>query len=515
MKDGGNAFDAAVAVAAALAVVEPYNSGLGGGGFFLLHRASDRHEVVADARETAPLAATADMYLDARGNVIAAKSIDGPLAAAIPGTPAALEHLATRYGRLPLAVTLAPAIRLAREGFAAGETYQRLAKFRLQALRASPAAAQTFFVNGESPPPGYIVRQPELANTLEQIATHGAKAFYTGAIARALVNGVRAGGGIWNDEDLARYKVVERTPLIGYYHNIRVVSVPPPSSGGTVLVEMLSILEGLNLAAMDVITQKHMLIETMRRAYRDRAEYLGDPAFVDVPVERLTSKSYAATLRNDIHPSRATPSNSLSPTLQKAAGENTTHFSILDSEGNRVAATLSINTSFGSAFMPAGTGVLLNNEMDDFVAAPGKPNAYGLVGGSANAIAPGKRPLSSMTPTFLEAPDRVAILGTPGGSRIISMVLLGALDFAEGRGPESWVTPPRFHHQFLPDVVEFERGALTDIEQAGLKRHGHQLKELERTYGNMHAILWDKKANRVHAASDPRGEGSAVVSGRN
>jgi gamma-glutamyltranspeptidase/glutathione hydrolase len=251
----------------------------------------------------------------------------------------------------------------------------------------------------------------------------------------------------------------------------------------------------------------------MRRAYSDRAEYLGDPAFVKMPIARLTSKPYAKRLRADISDHAATASAMLRPlvTLPKAAGENTTHFSILDHEGNRVAATVSLNTPFGSAFMPVGTGVLLNNTMDDFVAAPGVPNAYGLVGGVANAIAPGKRPLSSMTPAFLETKDRVAILGSKGGSRIISQVLLAALDFAAGRYPEFWVSAPRYHHQYLPDVLQAERDALTDIEYAALKKIGHNIEILDSRYGNMHAILWDKHTGRVSAASDPRGEGAAIV----
>ncbi|MGQ0657255.1 MAG: gamma-glutamyltransferase [Chromatiales bacterium] len=508
---GGNAFDAAVAVAATLAVVEPFNSGLGGGGFFLVHRAAGAHEVVIDARETAPLAASQDMYLDAQDRLIPRASIDGALAAAIPGIPAALEHLSTHYGRLPLASTLAPAIRLAREGSATGRAYQRLAAARLQALRASPAAAAIFLRNGAVPPPGHPLTQSELAATLERIAAEGARGFYTGDLAARLVEGVRAAGGIWSEADLKGYRVIERAPLVGHYHGVRIVSVPPPSSGGTVLIEALNILEGLNLEAMDLITRKHMLIESMRRAYADRAGYLGDPAFVAAPIKRLTSKSYAATLRDGIDAGRATPSETLAVPPREAAGANTTHFSILDAEGNRVAATLSLNLPFGSGFVPAGTGVLLNDEMDDFVAAPGTPNAYRLVGGRANAIEPGKRPLSSMTPTFLETPDRIGILGTPGGSRIISMVLLAALDFADGHGPESWVAVPRMHHQFLPDTVEFEPGTLSEIEQAGLKRRGHSLTPVDRRYGNMQAILWDRAARRVQAAADPRGEGAAVI----
>jgi gamma-glutamyltranspeptidase/glutathione hydrolase len=383
-------------------------------------------------------------------------------------------------------------------------------------VRQSPAAAETFLVNGNAPAPGYVIRQMELANTLERIAAEGASAFYRGDIARRLVDGVRAAGGIWTDDDLETYHVIERRPLVGQFHDVRVVSVPPPSSGGTVLLEALNIIEGFEFDPRQPAQRKHLIVEAMRHAYRDRADYLGDADFVDVPVARLTSKDHAATLRARIRPGRTTPSASLPPPTVSARrqGENTTHFSILDTEGNRVAATLSINTPFGCACMPAGTGVVLNNEMDDFAAAPGQPNAYGLVGDDANAIAPGKRPLSSMTPTFVESADRVGILGTPGGSRIISMVLLGVLDFAAGNEPKSWVSRPRFHHQYLPDRIDAEEGAFNDIELAALRRWGHEVSIVGRPYGNMQAILWDRPSGRVRAAADPRGEGAAVVSSR-
>ena len=510
---GGNAFDAAIAVAAALAVVEPYSSGLGGGGFFLLHRAADGKEVMIDGRETAPQAASADMYLDAGGKVEPKKSRDGALAAAIPGIPAALDHLARHYARLPLARDLAPAIKLAREGFAVTDRYRLLTGFRTALLRQSPTAAAVFLSAGEVPPVGQTIVQPDLAVTLEAIAKRGAAGFYRGSVAQHLVDGVRAVGGIWTLDDLARYRVIERRPIIGHYRGMRVVSVPPPSSGGVLLIEMLNILAHYDLTALDDITRKHLIVEAMRRAYRDRAVYLGDPAFFKVPVAWLTAMSYADRLSASIHLDRATPSASLpAPPLEpKKEAYNTTHFSIIDTEGNRVSATLSINLPYGCGVMPPGTGVILNDEMDDFSAKPDTPNAYKLIGGKANAIAPGKRPLSSMTPTFVETSDRIGILGTPGGSRIITMVLLGVLDFAAGHGPASWVRVPRFHHQYLPDVIQFETGGLTDIEQAGLRRKGHALKSVGRAYGDMQAVEWDRRKGEVMAASDPRGEGSAIV----
>lgn len=510
---GGNAFDAAVAVSAALAVVEPYSSGIGGGGFWLLHRASDGFETMLDGRERAPLAATRTMYLDAKGEVIADLSMDGALAAGIPGEPAALAHLAETYGRLPLSRSLAPAIRYAREGYVVDEYYRRLAEFRLAALNKSPEAARIFLVKGTLPEPGYRILQPDLAITLEALAREGHAGFYQGEVAKRLIKGVRAAGGIWTHQDLSDYRVVERDPIRGDYQGIKITTAAPPSSGGVVLVTMLNILAGYDLAAMNETTRTHVIVEAMRRAYRDRAEYLGDPDFVTMPIARLTHPFYAEGLRAAIRLDRATPSAALPGAQPTVDGPHTTHFSILDSKGNRVAATLSVNYPFGAAMVVPGTGVLLNDEMDDFSAKPGVPNAYGLVGAEANAIAPGKRMLSSMTPTFMETADRVAILGTPGGSRIISMLLLGGLEFAAGKPAQAWVTRPRFHHQYLPDVIQFEPGALDAQLQEDLRALGHQLSEQDSRYGNMQAVLWDKRSGKVEAASDPRGVGAAEVRG--
>ena len=510
---GGNAFDAAVAVSAALAVVEPYSSGLGGGGFWLLHRAADGLEVMVDGRERAPLAAHRDLYLDAEGEVVHDGSMNGPLSAAIPGEPAALDHIALRYGKLPLADSLAPAIRLARAGFAVEEHYRRMAGFRLEVMARYPETARILLDLGAVPEAGILIVQEDLARTLEALAEEGADGFYRGAVARRLVAGVRAAGGIWTLEDLERYRVVERAPVRFRYRDLEISSAAPPSSGGVALATMLQILEGYDLASLDQATRTHLVIEAMRRAYRDRAEYLGDPDFVAMPLDRLTSPDYAAGLRASIRADRATPSADLPGEAGTGGGHHTTHFSILDREGNRVAATLSVNYPFGSGFIVPGTGVLLNDEMDDFSAKPGVPNAYGLVGAEANAIAPGKRPLSSMSPTFVTASDRVAILGTPGGSRIITMVLLGILEIADGTGPEAWVARPRFHHQFLPDRVEYEVEALSDDLVKALEARGHRLEPVARPYGNMQAVLWDRRAGRVQAASDPRGLGTAEVHG--
>jgi len=512
LEDGGNAFDAAVAVTAALAVVEPYSSGIGGGGFWLLHRAEDGRQIMVDGREKAPALAHRRMYQDSEGNVNRGASLAGPLAAGIPGVPAGMVHLAQRYGRLTLERSLAPAIRYAEEGFRVSARYQKLAGYRLECLRSNPGAADIFLDDGHIPQIGFEVVQPDLARTLRLIAAQGNDGFYRGELAERMVMAVRGAGGIWSLQDLRDYRVVERRPIVTYYGDMRVVSAPPPSSGGVVLAQALEILTHFDLQSMDSVSRKHHVIEAMRRAYRDRAVYLGDPDYYPVPVRRLLDRDYLHGLAMGIRADRASTSAELgdTPGLTQA-GADTTHFSLMDAEGNRVAATLSVNLPFGACFVAPGSGVLLNDEMDDFSIKAHTPNAYGLVGDEANAIEGGKRPLSSMTPTFVETEDRAAILGTPGGSRIISMVLLAVLDFAAGSKPRSWVGLPRYHHQYLPDEVQYEQNGLTVRERLGLQRLGHRLQEKSRRYGNMHAILWDRKENRVYAASDPRGEGLARI----
>jgi gamma-glutamyltranspeptidase/glutathione hydrolase len=504
---GGNAFDAAVAVSAALSVVESFGSGIGGGGFFLVHRAADDYDVMIDARELAPGAADRDMYLDAAGNPIAGASRDGALAAGIPGLPAGLVHLAERYGVLPLSISLQPAIRYAREGFPAYADY--LERLRRRAPAMNDAARQVLLPGGQLPPEGELVIQADLAVTLEEIARQGAPGFYAGRIADRLVAGVRAGGGIWTLADLESYEVLERTPLSGRYHGAEIVTAPPPSSGGVALLDMLNMLSGYELAALDPVSRTHLLTEVMRRAYRDRAEFLGDPDFVDVPVDRLTHPYYAAGQRATIRLDRATSSDELPGILPDSSGggDQTSHFSVLDQAGNAVAATQSINFSFGSGYMPAGTGVILNNEMDDFSIKPGVPNGYGLVGATANAIAPRKRMLSSMTPTLLMSDRGMALLGTPGGSRIITMVLLASLAWIEGGDADAMVAVPRIHHQYLPDVIEYEEAALDSAAIAALQGLGHSLRRVGRDYGDMHVVTWDFATGDVEAASDPRGIG--------
>jgi gamma-glutamyltranspeptidase/glutathione hydrolase len=509
---GGNAFDAAVAVSAALAVVEPSSSGLGGGGFYLLHRQADGYETMVDAREKAPGAASRDMYLDKAGNVINDASIDGPLAAAIPGEPAAFEYLARKYGKLTLKQSLQPAIRLAREGFPLYARLQGGIRFKRDRMLKSADAAKVFLTaDGGVPELGAIIKQPDLANTLEAIANQGAKGFYEGRVAADLVSGVRAGGGIWTLQDLAAYRVVERKPLIGEYHGARIVSASPPSSGGIAVIDALNILSGFELHKVDPATRKHLIIESMRRAYRDRAIYLGDPDFVKMPLAQLMNLDYAAGQRSSIRADKAMPSNMLPGIESEPGGMQTTHFSVLDADGNRVAATISINLFFGTGYVPPKTGVLLNNTMDDFSIKPGQPNEFGLVGARANAIAPNKRSLSSMSPTFVETSKGLMIVGSPGGSYIISMVLLGTLNYLDGMSAADVVKYPHYHHQYLPDEVDYEAGALSDSEIKELEGMGHSLKLSGRRWGNMQVITWDFASGKVEAASDPRGEGEGMV----
>jgi gamma-glutamyltranspeptidase/glutathione hydrolase len=510
LEHGGNAFDAAVAISATLAVVEPYSSGVGGGGFWLLHRADDGKQILIDGREVAPQRAHRDMYLDGQGNVQAQQSMDGALAAAIPGLPAALTHLAKHYGKLPLKESLQPALRAAREGFVVTAHYRRMAEFRLAVLRASPAASAIFLHNNAVPPLGHKIVQTDLARTLEMVAEKSAAGFYQGETAQQLINGVTAAGGLWTLEDLKNYQIKQREPIVSEYRGYRIVSAPPPSSGGVALAQMFNMLSQFDKTKMEPVQRKHILIESMRRAYRDRAEFLGDPDVVKVPVATLISREQAEDLASTISFEHATDNKNLRPVAPPPQGNHTTHFSILDKAGNRVAATLSINYPFGSGFVAPGTGVLLNDEMDDFVAKPGVANAYGLVGAQANAIAPGKRMLSSMTPTFVEGKDKVAILGTPGGSRIITMVLQGILGVIEGQAAGQIVAQPRFHHQYLPNVVQYETGAFSPEEMTELQRFGHVL-QLEQPYGNMQIVIWDKQTQTVSAASDPRGEGQVLV----
>jgi gamma-glutamyltranspeptidase/glutathione hydrolase len=503
---GGNAFDAAVAVAATLSVVEPQSSGIGGGGLFLVRRVSDGKETMIDARETAPAAVDVKDYLKPNGEPDRDHALNGPLAAAIPGEPAALVWLAEKYGRLKLAESLAPAIRIAHEGFQPDSRFLGELAGTSERIARYPAAAALYLVDGQAPQVGWTFRTPDLARVLEKIAAEGKDGFYGGDVAKTLVDGVRAAGGRWALDDLAKYEVKERNPIAFDYRGWHIVTAPPPSSGGIALAEMFNMLSGYDLGKLDRVHRVHIVLETMRRAFRDRAEYLGDPDFVTMPVVELTSPLYAAGLRASIHPDKATPSDMLPGYMPPVESPHTSHFSIIDAEGNLVSATQTVNTTFGSKFVVAGTGFVLNNEMDDFALVAGKPNAYGLLGADANAPKPGSRPLSSMTPSFVVGKDRIGVIGTPGGSAIITMVLEGILAFVDGDLPEKIVAYPRYHHQYLPDVVSAENSAFSTQEVQALEQMGYTFKIAPGPwqYGFMNVVSWDRASGQMHAASDPR-----------
>ena len=510
---GGNAFDAAVAVSSVLSVVEPVSSGLGGGGFFLMREGRSGREVMVDARETAPASARPQNFLDAAGGLDRDKAENGPLSAGIPGLPAALVHIATKYGRLPLAVSLAPAIRIARQGF---DVYPRLVKGygdRRAVMERYAGSRKVYLADGNPPAMGEKLLQPDLANTLQQLAAHGFDGFYRGQIAQKIVAEVNRYGGDWSERDLSGYAVKERAPIRFRYRDWDIVTAPPPSSGGIALAEMLQVLEGWNLSALDEPHRVHYLVEAMRRAYRDRTIYLGDPDFVNMPIARLTSDDYAAGLRAAILPDKATPSDMLPTSVPPIDSQHTSHFSIIDSEGNLVAATQTVNLTFGSGMVVDGAGFLLNDEMDDFALRPGTPNAFGVLGYDANAVAPGKRMLSSMTPTFMIGADKVAVLGGKGGSRIITMTLLAMLGVEQGLEPEQIVAQPRFHHQYLPDTIVAEPGAFSPETAATLTTMGYHITQDDKPWEYyVHIVDWDRRHNVLHGGADPRNPvGAAIV----
>ncbi len=510
LKQGGKAVDAAIAVTAALAVVEPYGSGLGGGGFYLLRRAAktaDYHFL--DARERAPLAADADLYR-VDGVIDPLLSLNGALAAAIPGIPAALDALTQQHARLPLASNLAPAIALARDGFAIDAVYQERASWRLAALQNNPESARIFLQQQQIPKLGWILRQPDLAATLTMLATQGGQSFYQGAFAQTLVDAVQHAGGIWSLQDLSQYHVEWRAPLlVPLAQQRQLITAPPPSAGGIAIAQSLLMLQRLPWQQAEPAQRAHYITEVLRRAYRDRG-LLGDPDFVSNPTQALLERAHIIELADSIKVDQATPSASLAPSPALHEGDHTTHFAVLDQEGNAVAATLSLNMMFGAAFTVPGTGVLLNDEMDDFAADLEGSNAYGLTGSAANKIQAGKRPLSSMSPSFIEGPNDFSAFGTPGGSRIPSMNVLAMLEYLDGQAPQQWVASARIHHQYLPDVLGFEPGALTAAQQQRLMKKGHELKELTRNYGNQQVLWWQKDSGHSAAASDPRGHGASL-----
>ena len=500
---GGNAFDAAIAVASTLSVVEPESSGIGGGFMATMYVAADKRNVFIDARETAPAAVNPKDYLNPDGSPNRDTALKGPLSAGIPGEPAGLVWLAKHYGKLPLSASLAPAIRTAREGFKPDDRLLGAIQEEQKNLERWPASAEKFLPNGKPPAAGETWRDPGQARTLELLANGGDAGFYSGETAQKLIDAVHAAGGNWTLKDLASYRVKERAPITLDYHGYKIITAPPPSSGGVAIAEILNILSGFDLAKLDEAHRAHLVIEAMRRAFRDHNDYLGDPDFVKMPLDMLLSPYYADGLRQSILPDKATPSSMLAPTNGDDPGMHTTHFSIIDADGNMVAITSTVNYLLGSTFVAKGTGVLLNDEMDDFALVPNKPNVYGLLGSKANAPAPGKRMLSSMSPSIVIGPDRTAVIGSPGGSTIITQVLEGILAFIDGGDAHQVVAKKRFHHQFMPDVVMVEPGAFDAATTNALTQMGYSFKERS-PWGFMNVVIWDRRSNKLDAASDPR-----------
>lgn len=500
---GGNAFDAAVAVSSTLAVVEQQSSGIGGGFMALLHRASDNRDVFIDARETAPKAVDIKVYVGKDGQPNRDVSTNGPLSAGIPGEPAGLVWMAAHYGKLPLSVSLAPAIRVATEGFQPDARFLGTIEDRKDVLARYPASAAVYLPGGKVPAAGWTLRQPDLAKTLQRLAAKGHDGFYKGETAKLLVDASRSAGGNWTAADLEAYQAKEREPLSVDYKGYRIVTAPPPSSGGVAIAEVLNIMSGFDLAKLDLAHSTHLTIEAMRRAFRDHNEYLGDPDFVKMPLDMLLSKFYADGLRATISPDKATPSDLLPTSMAPEPGMHTTHFSVIDADGNMVASTLTVNLEFGSGFIAKGTGVVLNDEMDDFALVPGQPNAFGLRGALANAPEPGKRMLSSMSPSFVFGADRTAVIGSPGGSTIITQVLEGILAFIDGKSASEITAQKRYHHQYLPDRVDVEAGVFDDATAKALTDMGHVLKNRS-PWGFMNVVTWDHRTNKLDAASDPR-----------
>jgi gamma-glutamyltranspeptidase/glutathione hydrolase len=514
LRRGGNAVDAAVATGFALAVTYPRAGNIGGGGFMVIHSAERNEDVAIDYRETAPAAATRDMFLGADGKPDIAKSRDSALGIGVPGTVAGLALALKKYGsgKFTLANLLGPAIELARDGFVIADDVADTLPGIARRLSRWPASARIFArADGSSLREDDRLVQADLAATLSAIAAQGPRGFYEGPVAERLAAGVREAGGIMTADDLKSYQAMIRAPVRGSYRGYDIVSMPPPSSGGVVLLETLNILEGFPMPDMKrgSAPALHLMIEAMKRAYADRARYLGDPDFISAPVAILMSKEYAARQRAGIEPDRATPWTDALPATPPREGSNTTHFSVVDSRGNAVSNTYTLNFPYGVGLVAEGTGVLLNNELDDFTAAPGASNAFGLVGFEANLPGPGKRPLSSMSPTIvLKDGKPVLVTGSPGGSRIISTVLQVIVNVIDYRmDVAAAVAAPRLHHQWLPDVVRVERG-FDDETLAALREKGHQVvDQLGQTSANSIAVT----PNGLLGAPDPRTRGAEAA----
>jgi gamma-glutamyltranspeptidase/glutathione hydrolase len=513
LKKGGNAVDAAVATAFALGVVDPASSGIGGGGFLVLYQTRERATHVLDFRETAPAAAQRDLYLKG-GKFVSSLSLTGALAVAVPGEVAGLAEALKRFGSLPLATLMIPAIRYAAEGFPLRPHLRFAVVRQLANVRKAPGLARVFLKPDGTPrEEGERIVQAELAETLKAIAQQGPQAFYEGSIAQAIVEGLKKEGGVMTLDDLRSYKPVWREPVLGRYRNRIVISMPPPSSGGVALVEMLNVLEGYRLAEIqhNSTTYLHLLTEAMKHAFSDRAEYLGDPDFVQVPTQKLISKEYASWIRGRVSSVRTHGPEFYGLANFKPERGGTTHLSVLDRSGNAVACTLTINTRFGSKVVPPGTGIILNNEIDDFSIQPGAPNVYGLIGVEANSIRPRKRPLSSMAPTIILERDRPAlIVGGSGGPRIITAVLQTILNVLDFNMPvEKAVDAARIHHQWQPNELAVEKG-IDSQTRSSLERRGHAVRERS-SLGVVQAIL--NQAGKVSGKADSRKEERSAPGG--
>ncbi|KXO07722.1 Gamma-glutamyltranspeptidase [Moritella sp. JT01] len=506
MKQGGNAIDAAVAVGYALAVTLPRAGNLGGGGFMLVYLADEQRSIAIDYREVAPQAAYPDMYLDDAGNADSQLSRFHGLAVGVPGTVLGFELALNKYGSMSLAQVMAPAIKLARDGIVVTPDLANSLQATKKRLSQWPSTQTIFYkADGSSYQPGEILKQTDLANTLTAIAKKGSPAFYQGPIAKQISDSVRNAGGMMTMQDLATYKAIERQPITGDYRGYQVISMPPPSSGGVHIIQMLNMLSQYPIDKMghNSAATIHVMAESMRRAYADRSLYLGDPDFVNVPVAELTNKQYAKQLVSQINLNKATPSSDVSPgKLLPYESNQTTHYSVVDKFGNAVSNTYTLNFSYGSGLVADGTGVLLNNEMDDFSAKPGTPNAYGLIGGKANAVAAKKRPLSSMTPTIVLKDNKpYLVTGSPGGSRIITttlQVIMNVIDHNMNIAEASAAT--RIHHQWLPDMIRIEKGLNIDTINL-LKSKGHKV-EVKPAMGSTQTIMLTEEG--VYGASDPR-----------
>lgn len=519
LRAGGNAVDAAVAVGFALAVTLPRAGNLGGGGFMMVHDADTGETIAIDYREKAPAAASKDMFLNEAGEADPEKSRFSGLGVGVPGTVRGLALAHQRYGsgELSWADLLAPAIRLAREGFPVSQDLAgSLGSDWIQKhLARDPEAVRIFYgPTGGPPAVGTIMTRPDLAATLQTIADEGPDAFYLGPIAQAIVDKVNAAGGNMSLDDLAAYQATARAPVTGSYRGYTIASMPPPSSGGIHLIQILKILEGLPIAesGLNSAATIHLMAEAMKYAYADRSKHLGDPDFVDVPAAWLTSEAYAAEIRAKLDPAHATPAAEIQPGTQPAPYESpeTTHFSVVDAGGNAVANTYTLNFSYGVGLVADGTGILLNNELDDFSAKPGVPNAYGLIGGAANAVGPGKRPLSSMTPTIVFKDGRVFLVtGSPGGSRIITTVLQIVVNVIDhGLDIASATAAPRVHHQWLPDEIRIEQGISPDTIRL-LEEMGHTV-AVKNAMGSTQSILVTPSGT-LHGAADPRKAGALAA----